>query len=144
MSENKEKCALNALKIFGEKPGLTVQDLLAEENGHHFYKGWHVAWKWGADDEAQHIDILFEHRMAGMGAKRVFSNGSEEHIETPSTMRRVGETPEEDERLELEYLEYNRRTYAALREAGLLPPLGENLMSQEINEYLTSGGELGD
>lgn len=141
MTNDREQCAAHAIGEQGEYWGLTPGDLLATENGHHFHRGWHIGWAWNPGDAAVYLDFLSEHRMTSMDACRVFPDGSVESLDTPYEMRRVGDTPEEDERLEREYVEHNRRAYASLRDRGLLPEVGENLGSQDINEYLRSGND---
>jgi uracil-DNA glycosylase len=44
--------------------------------------------------------------------------------------------------IEREFLKSNRAAYADLRDRGLLPPEGETVGSQDINEYLLTGGSL--
>ncbi len=144
MNDEREQCAANALGRAGEVWGLTTVDLLAVETGHHFYRGWHIGWVWGTDGDSVCLDFLSEHRMTSMSARRVFPDGTERNLETPREFCRVGDTSEEQERLEREYFEHNRRAYAALRDRGLLPQLGANIGSQEISEYLRSSPELRD
>lgn len=141
MPDDRTQCALEVLSQYGEYWALSLSDLVGVENGHHFYRGWHVGWVWGSDDEHPcFLDILSEHRLAGMDAKRVFPDGATEPIEIPWAFRLVGQTPEEHERLAQEFFEHNRRAYADLRERGLLPAEGANIGSQDINEFLNSGG----
>ncbi|WP_125106689.1 hypothetical protein [Gulosibacter massiliensis] len=133
-------CAAEALCGFEAIWNLSVSDLIAVENGHHFHRGWHIGWMWGSDEvDGCHLDFLSEHRMAGISVARVAPNGSRTWIAAPKEMRRLGATPEEDDRLESEYLEHNRRAYADLRRRGLLPPFGANIGSQVINEVLQTG-----
>lgn len=140
-----EHCARSALDDSGEVWALTASDLISVENGHHFHRGWHIGWVWNTDADGRRcLDILSEHRMTNMSARRFFSDGSSEYLQVPWEFRRVGDTPEEDERLKREYFEHNQQAYAVLRKSGLLPPLGANLGSQDINEYLRSGMESGE
>jgi hypothetical protein len=143
MNRNRDKtaCAVEALRDFEVTWNLSVSDLIAVENGHHFYRGWHIGWVWGSDEvDGCHLDFLSEHRMAGFDIARIAPNGVRTRIHAPKECRRIGATPEEDARLEREFHEHNRRTYADLRRRGLLPPFGANLGSQVINEVLISGG----
>jgi ribA/ribD-fused uncharacterized protein len=113
-----------------------VGDRLArEQNGHEFHGGWHVGWAWGHDRGTCFLDLLTEHRHPGMHAERIFADGRTEAIETPGEFRRVGDTPDEDARLERAFLDRNNAAYDSLRQRGLLPPSGANLPSQDINEY---------
>ena len=146
MKDERTRCAEAALPgDTGERWGLTVRDLLAQRNGHHFFQGWHIGWAWGVGDDGRtYLDFLSEHRMAGLGADRYFADGTAEALDTPQEFRLVGKTPEEDARLEQEYFEHNRAAYENLRRLGLLPPSGGNLTSQDVNEFLRSGGDVND
>ncbi len=102
----------------------------------------HIGWVWGEDQRGQvYLDFLSEHRHPGMHAKHYFPDGTNEPINTPGSIRRVSSDPAEDAEYERRFVEANRAAYANLREQGLLPPPGENLSSQEITEYLTTGNE---
>jgi len=117
---------------------MTVDLLMGEENGHAFDRGGlHIGWSWGVDtSRGDYLDLLWEHRMAGIYASRYWPDGSIDRIPTPAELRLVSSDPVEEARLVDEYVEHNRRTYADLRERGLLPPVGDNAGSQDINEYL--------
>lgn len=121
---------------------ISVAALFAEERGHAFDRGLHVGWAWGTDEGRLFLDLLWEHRMAGISAHRHWQDGTTESIPTPAEFRVVDPDPEEDKRRQQEYIEHNRRAYADLRARGLLPPVGENVGSQDVNEYLRS--ESGD
>ncbi len=111
--------------------------LLAETGGHAFGGGVHIGWAWGHDpSRGAYRDFLWEHRMAGITASRIWQDGAREGIPTPAEFRIVSPDPDEDARSEREYAERNRRAYADLRERGLLPAAGQNVGSQDINEYL--------
>jgi hypothetical protein len=112
--------------------------LVAETGGHAFGGGVHIGWAWGVVDplRGMYLDFLWEHRMAGITASRIWQDGTREGIPTPAEFRVVLPDPDEDARSEREDAERNRRAYADLRERGLLPPAGQNLGSQDINEYL--------
>lgn len=146
MDAERMKCAEAALGEQGGRPwGITVSEILSRENGHHFFQGWHIGWAWGVrEDGRPFLDFLSEHRMAGLSAERYFADGTSDPVETPSEFRLVGDTPDEDARLEQEYFERNRAAYANLRERGLLPPSGANLGSQNVNEFLRSGLDTTD
>lgn len=77
--------------------------------------------------------------MAGMAAGRFFPDGTRTILETPASMRLVADGPGKDALLKQQFIERNRRLYADLRRRGLLSDAGENLVSQEITEYLTAG-----
>ena len=117
---------------------MTVDLLMGDENGHAFDDGGlHIGWAWGLDARrGDYLELLWEHRMAGINASRYWPDGSIDRIPTPAELRLVSSDPVEEARLVAEYFEHNRRTYADLRERGLLPPEGDNAGSQDINEYL--------
>jgi hypothetical protein len=54
-------------------------------------------------------------------------------------MRAASPDPAEDAEIQRDFFESNSAAYADLRDRGLLPPKGENLGSQDINEYLLKG-----
>lgn len=98
--------------------------LLAEAGGHAFGGGVHIGWAWGLDhSRGVYLDFLWEHRMAGITASRIWQDGAREGIPTPAEFRVVSPDPAEHERREREYVERNRRAHADLRERGLLPPV---------------------
>lgn len=101
----------------------------------------HIGWAWGEDEHGRsYLDFLSEHRHPGMQAGRYFTDGRTEPIATPASMRAVSSDPAEDAEMERQFFESNRAAYADLRDRGLLPAEGENVGSQEINEYLVKGG----
>jgi uracil-DNA glycosylase len=115
-------------------------DVAGQERGHSFHQGMHIGWAWGEDERGRlYLDFLSEHRHPGMHAERFYSDGSTEPIRTPASMRAVSPDPAEDAELERKFFEDNQAAYADLRIRGLLPPEGENIGSQEINEYLLKG-----
>lgn len=111
------------------------------ENGHAEQAGWHFGWRWRPDGSG--LDFLSEHRMSDIEAIefRIDEAGrvTTDYLDTPSSFRRASEDPVEDARLAAAQEEENRRIYADLRARGLLPELGENLLSQDTNEVLSSG-----
>ena len=75
-----------------------------------------------------------------MSADRFFPDGRSESLPTPGSMHQVTGDPQEDAEIEKAFFERNRAAYAWLRARGLLPPEGQNLSSQDVNEFLLSGG----
>ena len=143
MPESEEVRRTLAGKIISGMPPrvtetMTVDLLTGQENGHAFDRGGlHIGWSWGLDARrGDYLDLLWEHRMAGINASRYWPGGSIDRIPTPFELRQTSKDPVEEARLVDEYLEHNRRAYADLRERGLLPPVGDNAGSQDINEYL--------
>lgn len=144
MDDDRLACASAALSTIHEKfRAMTEAEMAAEDNGHAFRHGMHLGWVWGRDETGRvYLDFLSEHRMSGMGAERYFADGTSEAIEVPREGYRVTGDPGKDAESEQRYIEQNQRVYAELRERGLLPPAGANLPSQDINEFLRSGGKV--
>ena len=100
---------------------------------------------WGDNGRGRaYLLFLSEHRLTSMRAVRYYTDGRTEVIPTPGSSRLVSSDPAEDARMEREFYERNRAAYAELRGLGLLPPEGDNVFSQEINEYLLAGGSSTD
>lgn len=141
MNDERLQCAETALRQVPEDyRKVDAADVAGQECGHSFHRGMHIGWAWGEDERGRsYLDFLSEHRHPGMHAERFFTDGRTEPIRTPASMRPVSSDPAEDAELERRFVEENRAAYADLRDRGLLPAAGENLVSQDINEYLTSG-----
>lgn len=142
MNDERRRCAETALRLVPEEyRKVDAADVAGQERGHSFHRGMHIGWAWGEDEYGRsYLDFLSEHRHPGMQAGRYFTDGRTEPIATPASMRAVSSDPAEDAEMEREFFESNRAAYADLRNRGLLPPEGENVGSQEINEYLLKGG----
>ena len=142
MSDERLRCAEAALRQVPEDYRIVdAADVTGQERGHSFHRGMHIGWAWGEDERGRPcLDFLSEHRHPGMHAVRYYLDGRTEPIPTPASMRVVSEDPAEDAEIEREFVESNRAAYADLRGRGLLPPEGENVGSQDINEYLLKGG----
>lgn len=120
---------------------MDAADVAGQERGHSFHQGMHIGWAWGEDERGgTYLDFLSEHRHPGMEAERYFTDGRSEPIATPSSARAMSPDPFEDAEIEREFLASNRAVYADLRSRGLLPPMGENVASQDITEYLDTAG----
>ena len=142
MDDERLQCAETALRQVPEDyRKVDAADVAGQERGRSFHRGMHIGWAWGEDERGRtYLDFLSEHRHPGMQAQRYFTDGRTEPIATPASMRAVSSDPAEDAEIEREFFESNRAAYADLRDRGLLPPEGENVGSQDINEYLLKGG----
>jgi len=142
MDDERLRCVEPALRTVPEQyRTVDAADVAGQESGHSFYRGMHIGWAWGVDARGRtYLDFLSEHRLGGMHAERYFADGQTEPIAVPAEARTVSPDPAEDANLEREFIERNRAAYTNLRDRGLLPPQGANLDSQDINEYLLTGG----
>jgi uracil-DNA glycosylase len=142
MNDERLRCAETALRQVPENyRTVDAADVAGQGRGHSFHHGMHVGWAWGEDERGRlYLDFLSEHRNPGMQADRFYADGRTEPIATPSSSRAVSPDPTEDAERERQFLEDNRAAYADLRDRGLLPPEGENIGSQDLNEYLLKGG----
>ncbi len=146
MDEARIACANAALApIPPNYCAVTPEDVAARENGHSFHRALHIGWAWGRDDTGrEYLDLLWEHRHPGAHACRYFADGTTEDIAVPYGGYPMAEDPVENAEREQWYLAENRRIYADLRARGLLPDVGGNVPSQDINEFLRSGGLADD
>jgi len=144
MNDDRRKCAQAALRsVPADYLNISTADILRQHNGHSFHRGMHVGWAWGTDESGRtYLDFLSEHRHPGMYARRYFTDGTTEPIGVPHSSHLVTGDPVQDAEIEREFFERNRRAYVALRERGLLPDEGANLVSQDVSEYLLKGGEV--
>jgi uracil-DNA glycosylase len=142
MNEEQLRCAEKALEqVPDDYRKVNAGDVAGQERGHSFHQGMHIGWAWGEDVHGRsYLDFLSEHRHPGMQAQRYFTDGRTEPIATPASTRRVSPDPLEDAEIERKFFAQNRAAYANLRDRGLLPPEGENVGSQNINEFLLQGG----
>ena len=143
MQDDRLRCAGAALRRVPEDyRTFSARELVAEENGHHFYRGLHIGWAWGENERGTFLDFLSEHRMVGMQAERIYPDGTTESIETPASMHLVTGDPEQDTEIERKFFDRNNTVYKNLRQRGLLPEHGANVGSQVVNEFLLRGPEF--
>jgi hypothetical protein len=122
---------------------LPSRDIALRAAGHIFERGWHIYYVWGTDDGEEYLEVLAQHRMTNDRHFRVFASGRAEYLPAPAEFYSYGPeaTEAKKDAAKREYFEHNRRVYSDLRERGLLPPLGRNLVSHELNEYLRAGSD---
>lgn len=142
MSDERLRCAAAALETVPEGyRTVGAADIVGRERGHSVHEGMLIGWVWGADGRGRaYLDFLSDHRHPGMQAGRYFADGTTEPIATPGSTRAVSDDPVEDAKIEREFFESNRATYAELRARGLLPAEDESTGSQVVNEHLLAGG----
>lgn len=136
------QCAKAALATV--EPGgfiVSAADLAAQEQGHRIHDGLRLGWAWGADERGRpFLDFLSEARLTGMAADRYFPDGGAEPLPTPTSTRSTVSNAVEDARLEANFVARNEEAYEFLRNRGLLPPVDENVPSQDHKEVLTFDG----
>ena len=102
--------------------------------------GWAIWYLFGEDERGEYLDYYASHRMTNDRHVRIRESGESESLPTISTFRIVSPDPEENARLEAEYLERNRRVGRMLEEKGF-GIAGDEPGSVRMNRYLRRGKE---
>ena len=102
--------------------------------------GWAIWYLFGEDERGEHLDYYASHRMTDDRHVRIYESGEVERLPTINTFRLVSQDPEEDARLEAEYLDKNRRVARMLEEKGFGAE-GDEPGGVLINRHLRLGGE---
>jgi hypothetical protein len=102
--------------------------------------GWAIWFLYGEDEKGEYLDYYASHRMTDDRHVRIYESGEVERLPTINTFRLVSQDPEEDARLEAEYLDKNRRVARMLEEKGFGAE-GDEPGGVLINRYLRLGGE---
>jgi hypothetical protein len=102
--------------------------------------GWAIWYLYGEDEKGEYLDYYASHRMTDDRHVRIYESGEVERLPTINTFRLVSQDPEEDARLEAEYLDKNRRVARMLEEKGFGAE-GDEPGGVLINRYLRLGGE---
>ena len=103
--------------------------------------GWAIWYLFGEDGRGEYLDYYASHRITDDRHVRIREGSPAEHLPTISTFRIGSKDPEEDARLEAEYLEHNRQVGRMLDEKGF-GISGDEPGSVSLNRYLwSSGGE---
>ena len=120
---------------------LPLEDVEARRRGKIVGGGWAVWYLFGSDERGGYLDYYASHRMTDDRHVRIREDGGTEPLPTISTFRIVSQDPEEDARLEAEYLEHNRRVGRMLKEKGF-GVAGDEPLSVQVNRHLRlSGGK---
>jgi hypothetical protein len=80
--------------------------------------GWVIWFLFGADERGEFLDYYASHRMAGDSHVRIHADGYSESLPSIGEFRLCSQDPEEDARLEAEYLAKNQEIAAMLEEKG--------------------------
>ncbi len=118
---------------------LPPQDVEARRRGKIVGGGWAVWYLFGEDERGVYLDYYASHRMTDDRHVRLREDGPPERLPAVRTFRIVSRDPEEDARLEAEYLEHNRRVGQMLREKGF-GVAGDEPEGVQINRHLRLGG----
>jgi len=88
------------------------------KRGKIIHAGWTIWYLFGSDENGEYLDYYASHRMTEDDHVRIYFDGSCELLPTICTFRLVSQNPEEDARLEAEYIEKNRRILEMLKAKG--------------------------
>ena len=102
--------------------------------------GWAIWYLFGEDERGEYLDYYASHRMTDDRHVRIRESGDSESLPAISAFRIVAPDPEENARLEAEYLERNRRVERVLEEKGF-GIAGDEPGSVRMNRYLRRGEE---
>ena len=101
---------------------------------------WAIWYLFGEDERGEYLDYYASHRMTDDRHVRIYESGEVARLPTINTFRLVSQDPEEEARLEAEYLDKNRRVARMLEEKGFGAE-GDEPGGVLINRYLMLGGE---
>jgi hypothetical protein len=97
---------------------LPPEDVAGRKRGKISRSGWAIWYLFGADEKGEYLDYYASHRMTNDRHVRIYWTGEEEGLPTIGEMWLGGRTPEEDKRLEAEFLAKNERVAQLLEEKG--------------------------
>ncbi len=97
---------------------LSPEDVANRSQGKINKAGWAIWYQFGADEKGEYLDYYAAHRMTDDSHVRIYYNGEEEYLPAIESFRICSQDPEEDKRLEAEYLAENRRVAQLLNEKG--------------------------
>jgi hypothetical protein len=119
---------------------LPPEDVRERRRGKIVASGWAIWYLFGENERGEYLDYYASHRMTDDRHVRIREDGKTESLPTISTFRLVSPDPEEDARLETEYLEHNRRVERMLKEKSF-GIVGDEPGSVRMNRYLRLGEE---
>ena len=97
---------------------LPEEDLRQRRAGFLAEAGWLIQYCFGSDDSGEYLDFYAAHRMTDDSHTRVYEDGRVVALPALIGMRVMGATPQEEERLEREYVAHNRAVAQALFDKG--------------------------
>jgi hypothetical protein len=117
---------------------LPLEDVADRQRGEIFKAGWTIWYVFGSDERGEFLDFYASHRMSEDSHVRLYADGTSEYLPSIKGLRICADDPQEDKRLEAEYLEENKRVSELLESKGFGLSGGEPL-SVAINRVLRTG-----
>lgn len=114
---------------------LPPEDIEQRRRGKIFKGGWAIWYLFGSDKRGEYLDYYASHRMTNDWHCRIYADGKVKDLPAILSMRRGSMDPEEDARLEAEYLAKNRRIARMLAKKGF-GLAGDEPGGVQINRYL--------
>jgi hypothetical protein len=97
---------------------LPENNLDSRRSGYIKQAGWLIQYCFVNDEKGEYMDYYAAHRMTDDSHVRIYADGNVETLPALSSMCLVSDDPIENNRLEEEYYEYNRKVVLILREKG--------------------------
>ncbi len=97
---------------------LPAEALATRSRGKIVKSGWAIWYLFGSDDKGEYLDYYASHRMTDDRHVRIYESGENLDLPTVSTFRPSSQDPDEDARLEAEYLAENQRVAELLEAKG--------------------------
>ncbi len=98
---------------------LPEEALSSRSRGRIRKAGWHITYVFGEDAKGPYLDYYARHRMTNDRHVRIYANGDLDHLPAEEDLRLCSQDPEEDSKLEAEYIARNRKIAEMLRRKGL-------------------------
>jgi hypothetical protein len=108
------------------------------ERGRIVQAGWTIWYLFGRDERGEYFDHYASHRMTSDRHLRWRPGGEIEALPSMEDLRLCSDDPEEDARLEAEYLEHNREVARMLEEKDFGIAGGESVLTA-VNRFLRTG-----
>lgn len=102
--------------------------------------GWVIWYRYGSDDEGDHLDYYASHRKDFDRHVRLRTGGRRQNLPAINGVRRASQDPVEDARLAAEHFAANQRVAEMLDAKGFVLE-GDEPMGVQINRFLNLGGD---
>jgi len=97
---------------------LPAADVVARRAGFIAEQGWLIQYCFGRDEVGEYLDYYAAHRMTNDSHERIYETGEVVGLPALYDMRLCSDDPDEDRRLEQEYMRHNREVAQTLFEKG--------------------------